>query len=177
MARRTPRHSLAERTSKAALVLQPLLLCCLLLFATNWAPIGADAAAYDCDRGYPISGTPVWDFDSNCNYSIAYSRWSSRSNPLNIQNATIGHTFPYSAHPVVHEKRPLYKTDVDSGRKILFPSINPSLYPNASDCFLCAFLLIVRQRLSVRCITWLAEKEIRELCSASFLWIMDHWYK
>ncbi len=128
--------------SKAALLLQPLLalLCALLLFATNWAPIGADAAAYDCDRGYPISGTPVWDFDSNCNYSIANSTWSSRSNPLNIQNATINHTFPASAHLFDHDKRPLYKTLVENGRKILFPSINPSLYPNASGLFLCALM-------------------------------------
>ena len=133
MARRTPRHSLAERMSKAALVLQPLLLCSLLLFATNWAPIGADAAAYDCDRGYPISGTPVWDFDSNCNYSTANWTWSSRSNPLNIQNATINHSAPASAHPYDHfTRKHLFKTVVDSGRKILFPSINPSLYPNAS---------------------------------------------
>ncbi len=118
---------------KAAL---PLLLCSLLLFVTNWASIGAEAA-YNCNRGYPITGTPVWDFDVICNYSTANWTWSSRSNPLNIQNATINQSVPASSR-TIDTTRQLYRTVVSSGRKIKFPSINPSLYPNASGLFLCA---------------------------------------
>ena len=85
-----------------------------------------------CDGVYPISGTPLFDFDVNCfiywPYGAGNSNWSwvSKVNNVVMQN----HSMPITAR-TFDTTRNLYRLVISSGQKVKIPfNTGPTAYPN-----------------------------------------------
>ena len=121
------------------LVLAPLPIAAVTLVSTAWPC--ADAAPIT----YPIPGTPVADYDVNCNWNVSYtpgywypralnmSQWNNVTLPASVRATQANVSAFVPSARTVDTTRLNYRLIVSGGRQLLLPiNLRPSALPNCT---------------------------------------------